>query len=215
MTFKVNDKLINIFLALAETGMGYQIIDAKKYGAYISNKFIVYNAELVVDYDNYEDSLSLLRDEYDMTLLKSPYIDLEEIVLSNRPSENKKGRSEGGTAAIDNRPVDVNIDDFFVRLSAYKNDRRIDFNNKRLRKGSYTTTWDDYLKCKGLNDDPIDRYALPNDQEIKWAFKIKPSIQDKYRPGIVQPAYNHEGGGVEAFFDNGTCPWTYKGVIPY
>jgi hypothetical protein len=102
-----------------------------------------------------------------------------------------------------------------VRLSAYENDRRIDHFNKKLLDGTYTTTEDDYLTCKKYGDDPVDRYALPNDEEIKWAFHVKPKNWDKYRPGIVQPANGHIGGGIEALFDNGTSVDTYFKKTPY
>ena len=77
------------------------------------------------------------------------------------------------------------------------------------RSGSYTTTEEDYLLCKNNDDDPIDRYALPNNESIKWVFYIRPDSNDQYRPGIVQPANNHSGGGEEALFDQGTSNETY------
>jgi hypothetical protein len=79
----------------------------------------------------------------------------------------------------------------------------------KLKPGSFTTTFNDYSDCVSTNDEPIDRYALPNDENINWAFYIKPKSIDVLQKGIVQPAFNHEGGGIEAYFENGTSENTY------
>ena len=78
-----------------------------------------------------------------------------------------------------------------------------------MRPGSYTTTETDYQDCVSTNDDPIDRYALPNDESIKWSFYIRPKTSDTLQRGIVQPAFSHQGGGIEAYFEQGTSDNTY------
>ena len=100
-------------------------------------------------------------------------------------------------------------------LPAFRNDKRIDFEKKKLKKGSYTTTQSDYGVCVEYHDDPVDRYALPNDDSIKWAFYIRPEKIDGLQRGIVQPAFGHEGGGIEAFFENGTSDGTFIETKPY
>ncbi len=35
-----------------------------------------------------------------------------------------------------------------------------------------------------------------------WAFFIKPKKNDIFQFGVVQPAFGHLGGGVEAYFDS-------------
>ncbi len=202
--------------------MGYQINDAKRQNRYTKDRFVIYNSELIVElndgFDKYKRQI--LKESYSKMFSQSNFISLEELSLVSRKefsnfkmlSESKmdsKGRHEGGTGAIDNDEIYANGEDIFVRLSAYENDRRINFINKKLKPGSYTTTHDDYLTCKKNNDDPVDRYALPNDEKIKLAFYIQPKSSDKYRPGIVQPANKHSGGGVEALFNNGTSNGTY------
>lgn len=64
-------------------------------------------------------------------------------------------------------------------------------------------------------DDPIDRYALPNDEIIKWAFYIQPKKDDILQRGIVQPAFGHDGGGLEVFFEYGTSEKSYFDKRPY
>ena len=118
--------------------------------------------------------------------------------------KEKYHRKSGGRGAIDNDKEQASGEEVFVRLSAYEDDRRVDFIRKRLRDGSFTTTKDDYLTCKGYKDDPVDRYALPNDEEIKYAYHVKPISSDNFQRGIVQPAFEHCGGGEEAYFEKGT-----------
>ena len=228
MIFKAQSQFTQSLLSLPESGMGYQIIDAKRQGSYTTDRFIVYNSELIVDYDNNFGSYKkqIVNESYAKMFSQSEFIALESptlvrrSVLSNvrmfsESSMNTKGRHSGGTGAVDNAPIYANGTDLFVRLSAYADDKRIDLVKMRLRDGTYTTTEADYLTCKRYNDVPVDRYALPNDETIKWAFFVKPKSYDKYRPGIVQPANNHNGGGIEALFDNGTSDGTYIERKPY
>ncbi len=228
MIFKAQSQFTQSLLSLPESGMGYQIIDAKRQGRYTTDRFIIYNSELIIDYDSNFGSYKkqVVNESYAKMFSKSEFIALESptlvrrSVLSNirifsESNMNTKGRHSGGTGAVDNAPIYSNGTDLFVRLSAYADDKRVDFVKMRLRDGTYTTTEADYLSCKRHNDDPVDRYALPNDETIKWAFFVKPKSYDKYRPGIVQPANNHNGGGIEALFDNGTSDGTYLERKPY
>jgi hypothetical protein len=124
-------------------------------------------------------------------------------------------RYSGGQGALNNPKESAKGDEIFVRVSAFADDRRIDFVNKKLKPGSYTTTEQDYQDCVGTHDDPIDRYALPNDEPIVWAFYIKPKSTDILQRGIVQPAFGHKGGGIEAYFDAGTSNDTFLETRTY
>jgi hypothetical protein len=74
---------------------------------------------------------------------------------------------------------------------------------------------EDYLKCKKINDDPVERYALPSNDEIKFAFHIQPVKTDTLQRGTVQPANNKRGGGKEAYFDKGTASGTFLKQTAY
>lgn len=228
MIYKAQSQFSQSLLLLPESGMGYQIIDAKRQGRYTTERFIVYNSELIVDYDSDFElyKRKIVNESYTKMFSQSSFITLESPTLVKRSalsnvrmfsesSMNTKGRHTGGSGAVDNAPIYANGKDLFVRLSAYLDDKRVDFVKMRLKDGTYTTTEADYLDCKRYNDDPVDRYALPNDETIKWAFFVRPKSYDKYRPGIVQPANNHNGGGIEALFDNGTSDGTYIERRPY
>lgn len=123
-------------------------------------------------------------------------------MVSEPKKENEKG-------AIDNPAENADGKETFVRLSAFENDRRIDKKNNCLLPGSYTTTEKDYEIGKLIHDDPVERYALPNEDEIKYAFYIRPVKTDTLQRGIVQPANGKKGGGDEIYFENGTAPGTF------
>lgn len=224
MIFRAWESDQNKLLSLPESGMGYQIIDAKWVNKTYKNRFVVYNSELVVDLDNEfsEFKRKIITEGYSTILSKVEKIPIETSSISLVPrnqitefrvlSESKKkekGRHSGGKGAVDNPKEIADGEELFVRLSAYENDRRIDFINKKLKPGTFTTTRDDYYVCVRTSDDPIDRYALPNDEPIKWAFYIQPKKDDILQRGIVQPAFSHDGGGLEAFFEYGTSEKTY------
>jgi len=212
----------NKLLSLPETGMGYQVIEATM-PTLAKRRFVAYNAELLVDLDedlsknkgiikrNYVAAINEARDfpgtTASITLVAKSLITESRIIASSKVSE--KHRHKGSTRAKDNPQEAANGSDVFVRLSAYENDRRVDAINKRLIPGTYATTDGDYKDCVLYKDDPVDRYALPNDEEIKWAFFVKPTKVDKLRRGVVQPAFRHDGGGLEVLFDDGTSNGTY------
>lgn len=230
MIFKAYSSNQRQFLSLPETGMGYQIIEAKRYGKIYKDRFVVYNSELVIDLDSkFSDfKRQIMTEGYSRILNKAESLPIETSTISlvarsqiteyRILTENKKkdkGRHSGGRGAADNPKEPADGKEIFVRLSAYENDKRIDLENKKLRPGTYTTTNSDYLVCVRFSDDPIDRYALPNDEEIKWVFYVQPKTNDILQRGIVQPAFGHDGGGIEAYFADGTSNNTYLDKRPY
>jgi len=231
MIYKLYSSDSNTLQSLPETGMGYQVVEAKQYNRTQLRKFVVYNSELVVDDDMELKSnrSRIVREGFSNILNRSPDLMLETNSirvlnesavkqqfksLSESKRSNKK-RHTGGKGATDNPKESANGNEVFVRISAYEDDKRIDTVNKKLKPGSFTTTEQDYKDCVSTNDDPIDRYALPNDESIKWSFYIKPKTSDILQRGIVQPAFDHDGGGIEAYFENGTSNDTYYQKKPY
>jgi hypothetical protein len=232
--FKASDSAQQRFLSLPETGMGYQIIEARRYGKTykdrVKDRFVVYNSELIIDLDDQlrHFNKQIITEGYSKMLGKATLLPIEistiSLVARSQVTESRtltaskkksKGRHSGGKGAIENPKEKANGKKKFVRLSAYENDRRIDFNNKKLRPGSYTTTDVDYCSCLTYDDDPIDRYALPSDAQIRWAFYVLPKSDDTLQRGIVQAAFGHDGGGLEAYFQDGTSDNTYHDKRPY
>ena len=200
--------------------MGYQVVEAAIHRRAQIQKFIVYNSELAVDLDSdfsyYQRKIiaegfsSVLTKATNTLILETNTIKVlnnDQVKQIRSLSETKKlnkKRHSGSKGAIDNPTENADGNEVFVRLSAYEDDKRIDFEKKKLKPGSYTTTKQDYNDCVSTNDNPIDRYALPNDEKIEWSFYIMPRKEDTLQRGIVQPAFEHEGGGIEAYFENGT-----------
>ncbi|GMQ28273.1 hypothetical protein [Algoriphagus confluentis] len=219
--------------SLKETGMGYQIVSAKERYSAERRFYIIYNSELIISLDSDFDIFKYRAFKIkglQITLNQAePFrIDTSSIsVFSKKESQDllnlysresrstylsksiNKGRQTGGRGAIDSPMEEASGNELFTRLSAFENDRRIDFENRCLKNGSFTTTYSDYKVCVNFNDDPVDRYALPNEEEIKHAFMILPKKSDKLQRGIVQPAFGKNGGGIEAYFDQGTSQNTY------
>jgi hypothetical protein len=210
--------------SLPESGMGYQIVQAKEYFSNSAKEFVIYNSELAIDLNenfSYEKELiskssfkNILNSSKELYLEESSIKILNKTELSNlkylipvHKIYNK--RHSGGKDAKLGPKENANGKEVFVRISAYENDIRIDDINKKLKPGSYSTTEEDYKDCVNTKDDPIDRYALPNNEEIKWAFYIKPDLNDILQRGVVQAAFGHSGGGIEVYFENGTSNNTY------
>ena len=143
--------------------------------------------------------------------------ELREIKLVNKNTSLNllKENSVKPSSAKDNQITYPDGISYFVRVSAFDDDKRIDKKNNYLLPGSYTTTKKDYEKCVNDKDDPVQRYSLPNEEIIKWAFHILPEKQDGYRFGTVQPQFNKRGGGEECYFENGTSFGTFKKQTDY
>jgi len=230
MIYRIFEQDAETLLEKPETGMGYQIINASQYNRNQVRKFVVYNTILAVELDSdfQTNKQLIIKEGYRAILNKATVLMLEtnsirvfehssvrEFKMLSESKRTNKKRHSGGKGATDNPKEFANGTDEYVRISAYEDDKRIDSEKMKLKPGSFTTTLNDYTFCVTTNDDPIDRYALPNEEKIKWAFYIRPKSTDILQKGIVQPAFNLEGGGIEAYFENGTSERTYLFKIGY
>ncbi len=220
MLYKLSTAQENVLLNLPETGMGYQVVEASKQGHYSRDNYLVLNSEVVIEMN---DSTSAnVRKVVNEGILdfkaSASIITLSAItVLNEKQFRNiiNESKNENERGAIENPVVFANGEEIFVRLSAFDNDKRVDKVNGCLRAGSFTTTMEDYLKCKTTSDDPVERYALPNNDKIQYAFHIQPLKFDTLQKGIVQAANGKRGGGKEAYFAKGTAAGTFKKQTPY
>lgn len=230
MIYRIFEQDADTLLEQPETGMGYQIISTRQYERFTTKKMVVYNTRLAVDLDeNFElNRTKIINEGYKVMLSKSqelmletdsikviPHSQLNESVELSTSKRILFKRYTGGKGATDNPKENASGSENFVRLSAFEDDRRIDTVNMKLKPGSFTTTEKDYRDCLTQKDDPVDRYALPNDDKIEWVFYIRPKSHDQLQRGIVQPAFGHAGGGIEAYFENGTSNHTYFLKRPY
>ena len=222
MLFKATKEDQSKLLSLPESGMGYQLITARFTSEYKSRKLIVLNSEIVIEHDETEKLYfnKIVQEgweEIKSTSKEQPLVNIElksKIEYFNLISEEGITRTK---AARENPVQHANGWMAYVRLSAFYDDKRIDRVNKCLRAGSYTTTIDDYLACTINKYDPIERYAIPNKDPIKWAFNIVPKTTDTFQQGIVQSDFGKKGGGVECYFEKGTSfgTFTSEAQFPY
>ena len=143
MIYKLYSSDTNALLSKPETGMGYQIIEATKYSRTETQKYIVYNSELAVELDsNFQTyKTKIVREGYSSVLKGSQLLSIETksikvltkntIIDPNRSlSFSKKifkKRNSLDKGALDNPKENANGVEVFVRLSAYEDDKRIDF----------------------------------------------------------------------------------------
>ena len=221
MIRKLKTSQVQELLRLRETGMGYQFIEAETgyYGT--KSKYLVLNSQMIID-DTPQilnEVKNVFKSGYRTMLFSASEVELKNIRLvenlSNYRTKSFSASMTKQTGAI-HQPVQyANGEEKFTRLSAYEDDFRVDTVNNRLVAGSFATTFQDYQYCKNNNINPVERYALPNDEDIKWAFHIIPLKTDTLQRGIVEPANNQNGGGVEAYFSNGTANNTFLGKTAY
>ena len=205
--------------SLPETGMGYQLISARYYGEYSKHELLVLNGEIIVENNDlgYKYLNGIFSKGFNLSVRSAPYRELQDITLmKNIGSFNVfEDSPDKFSAAKDSHVTNPDGKTYYVRLSAYDDDKRIDKKNNCLLPGSYSTTKKDYEQCVNDKDDPVERYALPNPEKIKWAFHILPQKKDSYRFGKVQSAFGKSGGGEECFFENGTSFSTFKKQTDY
>ncbi|TAH02512.1 MAG: hypothetical protein EAZ15_05050 [Sphingobacteriales bacterium] len=160
---------------------------------------------------------SVFKSGYRTVFLSALEVELKNIrLVENLSNFNIKTLSATKkTGAIDQNYEIADGKEIFSRLSAYEDDKRVDTVNKRLLEGSFATTYYDYQYCKNNKINPVERYALPNNEDIKWAFHFQPLQVDLLKRGVVEPANNHSGGGVEAYFEFGTSKNTFLDKTTY
>jgi len=218
MYFKLSTSMENALLHQPETGMGYQVIEASKVGSYFPEKFLVLNSEIVVEMGGFEteDIRKIMNKGIFTAKSEASMIALNRITVLNENQFRdivRDSNNENERGAIENSVENADREEMFVRLSAFDNDRRVDKINKCLLPGSFATTDKDCNDCRAEKDNPVERYALPSNDEIKFVFYIQPMKTDTLQRGTVQPANGKRGGGKEVYFENGTSSGSFKGQI--
>lgn len=174
MIYNLSTSQVNHLLNEPETGMGYQVIEAKKPKSYITQRFIILNSQIAIEIDgSHHEYINKVTEDFSYynSIKSSAPFNLSSItILNEKQFRNIINEPKGDEGAIDSSVENANGTEIFVRLSAFDDDRRIDKINNCLRPGSFTTTEEDYIKCKKENDNPVERYALPNNNNIKFAF---------------------------------------------
>lgn len=199
-----------------ETGMGYQTVLVEKKSGVVAEG-TVYNCELL-DMER-EERAALTEDAYQRlfasaTTAKAWDIRSIRVVPRSRPLAAARAFGEtrftSGGPAEEASPQNTDAGMTFARFSAYRDDKRIT-RERSLVEGTYATTWVDAVLNVETGEEAVERYALPDPTPAKFRFRIDPIAGTPYRQGTVQPAFGHEGGGVEVIFDEGTDPGSVTG----
>jgi hypothetical protein len=219
MIFKTTFDDQKVLLSLPESGVGYQLITANFGNSYLIKHLIVLNGTFIIEQDGKEIIYfnQLLKSNNEKLILSSKEQELSNIELISKDmyfNQLSEASSISKLSAKENPIQYANGWMPFIRLSAFHDDIRIDKINKCLLPGSYTTTASDYFNCLLNKYDFVDRYALPNEYPVKWAFNIVPTTSDSFQQGIVQAAFGKNGGGVECYFENGTSFGTFTSEMP-
>lgn len=207
--FVLDEARTRELLALPESGMGFQFIEFTTDDA-IRHFGLALNAEMVLDVNEPRDGLAGLRAMQPRSrpairevrlLAREHWISLGHQVAEPRVAYR------GKTGPAKDAPIGRSKEgDFFVRFSAFANDRRINA-DKSLQPGTYATSAEDAVSVR-TGIEAVRRYALPNPDPAVHRLTLRPPQPAPIRCGIVEPANGQPGGGVEVIFPDGTAPNT-------
>jgi hypothetical protein len=211
--------------AQPESGMGYQLVEARFEKAQRSEFGIAYNGELLVLAS--EPIIKIARESFELTVLRAPSASGEirsltvvqkaragaTLDLRARESLGLKAAAEKvGSGPASEAPVEeTNAGEAFKRFVAYANDFRLRA-DKSWSDGTYATTEDDAKNVK-TGSDAVKRYALPNPAPASYVRTGRPNKGTKIQRGTAQPAFGQPGGGAEVIFPKGTQPNTITGPV--
>ncbi len=218
---RLNPPLVNDLLNQAESGMGYQIVQATmddnetKPGVVFNAEVLLFDGESSVDLAQhfrlfeYNTALGELRPSGQRVkaLRVIPQAGARQQTASVKESAPAYAKQTGGAA--DAPREETKDGDAFRRFSAFPNDRRIGPDGG-VYPGTYATTAEDGDKVK-TGQEAVARYALPNPMPASYKFAIEPHKGTVMQKGIAQPAHGQPGGGVEVIFTEGTHPKTVTG----
>lgn len=174
MIIELREPLIQSLLEQPESGMGWQLVDAR-FAAAPPERMIALNAEFLASESAELRSLAQ-RGELTSASLKQAArqwrtVEVKSLSVVARSRSVREGRVAPGPAA-DAPETHSDTGDEFRRFSAFENDRRVT-TDSGLLPGTYATTSEDGdLVETGM--DAVARYALPNPMPAKYEFVIRP-----------------------------------------
>lgn len=205
---KLGMALTDTLLLQPEFGMGYQRVEVQFSGEE-AQQAIVYNAELLLLENEPRTILKTAAYTRLLAEAKAPEKRVESLRVIPPPairrymlSVKEAGAGSNRGPATDGPEEKTKEGGVFKRFTAYEKDRRITAEGALL-PGTYATTKEDARNVR-TGKDAVARYALPNPQPASYRFAIRPLRNTVFQQGIVQPANDQPGGGVEVIFTRGT-----------
>lgn len=214
MPYKLDSEQIRELIAQPETGMGYQYVEATMNNpSYLRG--VVLNAELFIPENKIEKIMGKNFLTYSKILEEAErpgYIRKLKVISrgSLRLGETTRFFAKSNrSAASEATTLGTEANKIFKRFSPYRNDRRVETDGS-LQAGSYATTDTDANNVRTGTEAAL-RYALPSDEPAIYVFTIAPPEKTPIRVGIVEPANDKPGGGVEVLFVSGSPKKTVTG----
>jgi hypothetical protein len=202
MYYRISPSQEQFLLSQPETGMGYQVVEAKRRGSELHAKFFVLNSELAIEMNEAAPLYvkQIANQGIESVLEKAMNFQWEiKKVIHADPELKPIAVAE---TVKEEFPDGAEI---FVRRSIYANDKRIDQQNKSLRPGTFTTTLADSLRHRHSSDDPLIQLAMDHGVRGKWGYHVCPKRTDRLHRGKMDP----HTGAKEIFFKSGTAPGTF------
>lgn len=203
--YRLSDAQINALVRLPESGMGYQLVDARVNDRQ-SRRYFVFNCELAVEPEKLEEVGYFLPEErLGGVEMARTFESITPVPISAMPPPTGGPGTPAGPLAPSPRIVRMTVAfEGFARVSAFPNDRRVKPDGS-LEINTYATTIED-LRLVPSGFAAAGRYALPNPAPARYFYVIVPGAGHPIDGGTVRPAYYQAGGGVEVCFVKGAPP---------
>ena len=207
---------INSLLALPETGMGFQFVEAICLGSL--RPLIVFNSDLAVDISSLNidigDDPSIILNNgrriiealrgYRETIISAPQPHSFRLIGSRIDDPSGLPVSKATQAQLAQssslvKRMTLTQNRTFHRFSAFYPDKRINPQTGDFAAGTYATP-DSEVPFAPTGFAAVGRFALPNNLPASYHYTIEAPTGTVVAFGTVAPAFGQAGGGVEAYF---------------
>ena len=214
---RLEARFIDKLLSEPESGMGFQYVEVGQTRGGRASGIVINSGLLVLE----EDLVALVMRSGTIFELRARTAEssvgkITDVRVTHGASPRAAVRERITGAAPTREAKDAPIEkttygQVFKRFSAYENDLRVRPDGSLL-PGTYATTEEDARNVR-TGSEAIIRYALPNSKPASWVFTSRPASDTTIQRGIVAPANDQPGGGVEVIFPHGTQPRTTSGPV--
>jgi hypothetical protein len=234
LMWHLKDSAIESLLALPETGMGFQLVEAVIWGK--STPLLVLNSSSAIDLSQAElipsdDPITILRNGARIVEAMRPDI-VQTLMAAPEPHSFRLLSTRIGKLPmqISTSPplhaakpsslvkrVSLPANRAFHRFSAFNPDRRVNPITGDFLPGTYAAP-ESEVAFVPTGFVAVGRFALPNNLPASYHYEIEAPPGTVVDFGTVAPAFGQAGGGVEAYFStavtNAKRPPTPMSKIP-
>jgi len=234
LMWHLKDSGIESLLALPETGMGFQLVEAVIWGK--STPLLVLNSSSAIDLSQAElipgdDPATILRNGARIVEAMRPDV-VQTLMAAPEPHSFRLLSTRIGKlpTLISTSPplqaarpsslvkrVSLPANRVFHRFSAFNPDRRVNPITGDFLPGTYAAP-ESEVAFVPTGFVAVGRFALPNNLPASFHYEIEAPASTVVDFGTVSPAFGQAGGGVEAYFSsavtNAKRPPTPMSKIP-